>query len=208
MGLFSAPAYTNPADKAMPYMQQIPGTITPYYQPYVDAGTNSLATLMGQYQSLISDPGAVMNKMGAGFEESPGYQFQYNQGMNAANSAAASGGMLGTPEHQQNASDMSSNLANQDYYNYLSHVLGLYSQGMSGEEGTMKLGYGAGNELASSLAGNLQNEAGMAYAGQNNQNMADAQKAMFPWEMLGMGVGGMTGMSGGKNPMSSMMSLF
>src|ERR1700751_3520310 len=106
--------YTNPADKAMPYLDQIPDTIKPYYQPYIDAGQQSLSSLMGQYNTLLSNPGAIMNMAGGGFQQSPGYQFQMNQAINAANNAAASGGMAGTPYHQQNAAGMASNLANQD----------------------------------------------------------------------------------------------
>lgn len=181
---FSSSFYQNPANSAMPYLNQIPGTITPYYQPYVNAGTDSLASLMGQYQQLLNDPSAVMNKLGSGYTQSPGYQFNYNQGMNAANAAAASGGMLGTSQHQQNAANMASNLANQDYYNYLNQVQGLYGKGLTGEQGTMQLGYGASNELAQSLANNLMNQAGMAYAGQNSQNMANS--SLFN-QLLGLG---------------------
>ena len=168
------PFYDNPADSGMNYLNQIPGTITPYYQPYIDAGNQSLNTLMGQYNNLLSDPGAVMSMAGSGFQQSPGYQYQYDQGMNAANSAAASGGMLGTPYHQQQAASTAEGLANQDYYNFLNHSLGLYNQGLSGMQGINQMGYGASNELAQSLAGNLQSQAGMAYAGQGNQNQANA----------------------------------
>ena len=168
------PFFDNPADSGMNYLNQIPGTITPYYQPYIDAGNQSLNTLMGQYNQLLSNPDAIMSMLGGGFQSSPGYNYQYNQAMNAANSAAASGGMLGTQSHQQNASQMASDLANQDYYNYLNHTTGLYNQGLSGMQGINQMGYGASNELAQSLANTLMSQAGMAYKGTANQNQANA----------------------------------
>lgn len=179
--------YKNPADAAMPYFNQIPGTITPYYQPYINAGNQALSTLMKQYQTLLSNPDAIMKLAGSGFQSSPGYQYQYNQGMNAANQAAASGGMLGTPYHQQDAANMASNLANQDYYNYLNHALGLYNTGLSGEQGINEMGFKASDSLASGLASNLSNEAGLAYQGQMNNN----QHSSDMWHTI---LGGLSGL--------------
>jgi hypothetical protein len=186
---FKGPSFNNPADSGMKYLDQIPGTISPYYQPYVNAGQNSLSTLMNQYNTLLTNPGQTMNMLGSGFQQSPGYQFQMNQGMNAANSAAAAGGMLGTGAHQVNSANIASNLANQDYYNYLNKTLGLYGQGLSGTEGLNQMGYGASNELAQSLAGNLMNQAGMAYSGTQNQNQANADQYGRLMGLIG-GIGG------------------
>src|SRR5689334_20220257 len=112
-------AYNNPADSAMPYLEKVPGTITPYYQPYIDQGQNSLSTLMNQYNTLINNPAAVMQMAGSGYQQSPGYQYEYDSAMNAQNSAAAAGGMLGTPYHQENAANTAADVANQDYQQYL-----------------------------------------------------------------------------------------
>jgi hypothetical protein len=165
---------SNPANAAMPYLQQVPGTITPYYQPYINSGNQALSTLMQQFQTLLTNPQAIMQMAGSGYQQSPGYQYQYNQDMNAANSAAASGGMLGTPYHQENAASMANNLSNQDYEQYLNQTLDLYHTGLQGEEGINKMGYQASDALASGLATNLNNEGGLAYAGQASQNMQNA----------------------------------
>lgn len=203
---FSSSFYQNPADKAMPYMDQVPGTITPYYQPYVDAGTKSLSDLMNQYSSLINDPGAVMNNIGSGFQQSPGYQFQMNQGMNAVNNAAAAGGTLGTTQHENDAAKISSNLANQDYYNYLSNALDLYGNGIKGEQGTMQLGYHAGDELANSLSSNLLDEAGLAYKGQANENAYNSSMFNNLLKTGGEATGWLTG-KGSSNKNSNLDSL-
>jgi hypothetical protein len=179
------PFYSNPANAAMPYLQQIPGTITPYFQPYIDAGGDSLNTLIKQYQTLLNNPGQVINSAGAGYQQSPGYQYQYNQGINGANAAAAAGGTLGTPEHQQEAASMSSNLANQDYQKYLQQALDLYGQGLKGEQGINHMGFNASTDLAKSLASNLQSEATLGYTGQSGQNMANSQMIGLLASVLG-----------------------
>lgn len=168
------PFYTNPANSGMNYLNQISSTIQPYYQPYIDSGNQALGSLMGQYNTLLTNPDSVISMAGQGFQSSPGYQYDYNQGMNAANEAAAAGGMLGTPASQQQAASMSENLANQDYNSYLDNSLGLYKTGLQGMGGINQLGYNASNEMAGSLASALTDQAGMAYKGQANQNAANA----------------------------------
>lgn len=181
---------TNPATSAMPYLQQIPSTISPYYQPYINAGSSSLNQLMGQYTNLLTNPSMMLNNIGSGYTQSPGYQSQYNQAMNASNQSAAAGGMLGTPENQQQSAQMATDLANQDYWNYMNHALGLYQTGLSGEQGINQMGYGASNELANSLANNLQSEAGLTYAGQSEQNKIDAMNKASQDQMWGSLLGG------------------
>ncbi len=156
----------NPYDKASPYFQQIPDILKQYMNPYINAGQGAMGQLQGQYGQLVNDPGAMMQKIGAGYKQSPGYQFQLNQGLGAAGNAAASGGMLGSQQHQQQAATVSEGLANQDYYNYLSKALGMYGTGLQGLGDINKMGYGASTGLASGLMGNLQNQGAMAYANQ------------------------------------------
>lgn len=192
---FASNFYENPAEGAMEYLDEIPGEIKPYYDPYIDAGQDSLQNLMRQYSILQNNPQAMMQMAGEGYKQSPGYLFNYNQGMNAANNAAAAGGMLGTPQHQQHASSMASNLANQDYYNYVDRNLGLYDRGLGGQEGINQMGYGASNELANSLGNNMMNQANMSYLGTANQNQANAD--MFN-SLLGGAVAGGTAMFTGK----------
>ena len=191
---FSKNNFKNPADSAMPYLDKIPETMKPYYDPYIGQGKNALSSLMEQYMGLINNPMGPFNQIGESFQQSPGYQFQYNQGLNAANAAAAAGGMLGTPSHQLNASSMASNLANQDYYNYLSKALQQYQfgkeLGLSGLSGINQLGYGASNELANSLGSNLMNQANMQYAGTQHQNQANA-------DMFNSLLGGATALASG-----------
>jgi hypothetical protein len=160
----------NPANAAMPYLNQIPGTISPLYQPFINAGQWALPQMESQYGSLINNPGGVMNKIGAGYQQSPGYQFNVNQATQAANSAAAAGGMAGSPAEQAALAQQVSGYANQDYNQYLQSALGMYGQGMQGLSGLYQTGYGASTGLAGDLASNLMNQANLAYSGRANQN--------------------------------------
>lgn len=161
----------DPMSAANQYFNKIPGQMGQYMNPYIKAGQGALGNLQGQYGNLINDPGGLMAKLGGGFQASPGYKYQVGQAQNAINNAAAAGGMLGTPQEQQEMAQTVGGLANQDYYNYLNHVLGMYGQGLQGMEGINQQGYGASTNMANNLANLLQSQGNMAYANQQNRNM-------------------------------------
>lgn len=168
--------YNNPADAAQPYFDQIPGTISPYYQPYINAGQGAMSSLQDQYGQLVNDPAAKLNSIGQGYQQSPGYQFKVDQATKAANQAAAAGGMLGSPMEQQQLASTVTGLADQDYYNWMNQALGLYGSGLSGYQGLNQMGYGASNELAQSLANALMSQGQLAYTGAANQNAMNQQQ--------------------------------
>jgi hypothetical protein len=90
--------------------------------------------LQGQYGQLMNDPGGKYNQIGESFQQSPGFKFAMQQAMNAQNHAAAAGGMAGSPMHEQMAQQTATDLANQDYYNYMQGATGLYGQGLNGQQ--------------------------------------------------------------------------
>lgn len=160
----------NPASAAQPYLDQTSGDLTKWLGPYASAGINILPQLQNQYSSLVNNPGAFVNAMGANYQASPGYQFNVQQAQGAANRAAAAGGMAGTPMEQQNIANTVSGIANQDYYNYLNNTQNLFGAGLSGQQNIYNTGAQAGNSLAENLAQSLMAQAQLAYAGQANQN--------------------------------------
>jgi hypothetical protein len=187
-GLFGM-GQKNPSDAAMGYYNQVPGTLKPYYDPYINAGHGALNTLQGQYQNLLGDPGALMNKLSSGYKASPGYQYNVDEATRGANQAAAAGGMVGSPAEQAQLGKSISGMASQDYNSYLSNVLGLYGQGLSGTQGINQMGYNASNELAQSLANSLMNQGNLAYSGQANQNQSQGGG----WGSLFGGMGSLLG---------------
>lgn len=187
--------YSNPADDASKYLDQIPDTISPYYQPYIDAGSQSLGTAQSEYgknlrlgpvagkgyAASVMHPGQVVNAIGAGYQESPGYDWQLEQGEDAITNAADAGGYAGTPQQQQYAASLAENLANQDYYNYLDPALNqfnqglhgaqsMYNTGLQGEQQIANMGLSAGNDLANNLMQALMTQAQLSYAGSANED--------------------------------------
>lgn len=145
------------------YLQQIPGQLTPYYQPYMDAGTGAMTNLQGQYSDLINDPGGKYNQIGQSFHQSPGFDFAMQQALQGSDHAAASGGMAGSPQHEQQNQTLATNLANQDYYHYMEGATGMYDQGLKGEQGLMGQGFKATQSLTDQIAQELSQQARLQY---------------------------------------------
>lgn len=208
--------YQNPGDAGNQYVNQIPGVITPYYQPYIDAGNQALGTLQGQNQQLLgnlpglqsqysqdmTNPGQTLSQIGAGYTQSPGYQWQLDQGEAAITNAAAAGGYLGTPQQQQYAGTLATNLANQDYNDYMKSALDVYNTGLHGSQGLYDtgyrgtqdinhMGYQASNQLAEGLAQALMAQAHLAYAGQASRNQYHDSLAKGIFGAVGNIVGGL-----------------
>lgn len=194
-GLFNMFGAENPSDAASPYYNKIPGMLNQQYAPWINAGEGAIPgmnayenrgnaagnELMGQYNEMTNDPSGLINKLGAGFHQSPGYAFQTSQALGAANRAAAAGGTAGSPEEQQNIAGITNQMANQDYYNYLNHSQQLYGAGINGLQGTQNLGENAGqdifnqgaqasNNLAQNLGAAYMNQGNLAYQGANTRN--------------------------------------
>ncbi len=216
----------NPYDAAKGFYNRIPGATQPYYNPYMQAGQGALGQLqgqygnllgglpglqsaygqmagmgqgvMGQYGQLMNDPSAMYSKIASGYQQSPGFKWELGQGMNAANNAAAAGGMIGSPQHQQQAATMAEGLANQDFQNYMQKALGLYGQGLSGaanmygagiagqqglynqglagEQGINQMGFNANDQMARIMADMMSQQGQMSFAGQAAQNQQQGQE--------------------------------
>jgi len=187
--------FKNPADTAQNYVSQIPGTVTPLYQPYVDAGNQALSAtqnqygmllqngqpLQQQYRTMATNPVSVIGKIGSQYHMSPGASFQEQQGEQAIANAAASGGMTGTPEDQYESAKLATSLTDEDFNKFMHMALGigraglageqnLYTRGLHGEQETANLGYRASSQLAQTLAQVLMQQANLGYASTANQN--------------------------------------
>ena len=161
-----------PGEAANKYLDQIPGQTGQYYKPYQQAGEGALNTLQGEYGGLLS--GDKQNQLGANYKESPGYQFALKQALQGGNSAAAAGGLLGTPQNTQQNQELASDLASKDYNNYIQNQLGLYGQGLSGEQGLNQQGFDANKSYADMLAQISGQKAQNAYSDQAAKNKAQA----------------------------------
>lgn len=205
---------SNPSDYAMPYLNNAISSMGQYYSPYLQGGQQAQGflnnymnrgdtasnILMNQYGSLANNPTGVMNRIGSTFQPSPGYNWQLGQSLNAANRVSAAGGMAGSPAEQQQAASVAQGLANQDYYNYLNHGIGMYNTGLGGLNSMANYGYGSANnmygiganmanQLAQNLAAIQMSQANLAYSGAENQN----QTMMGGMGALSSGIGSVIG---------------
>lgn len=126
-------------------------------QPWIAGGSNALNALQ---QALGIVPGGTGGINATGFQGSPGYQFQLQQGTNAIiNNASATGGIGGNT--LKALQTYGTGLANQDWYNYLSQLYNLSGQGASAAGG---LG-GIASALATNIGNNITNAGNANAAG-------------------------------------------
>lgn len=184
--MFKKPApFVNPADKAMPFLEKIPEAMRPYFEKFINQGGRAGDVLEGQYGAMTKDPSQFFANLGKGYQESPGYQFKLDQAMKAAGNAAAAGGMLGSPMHQFESERMAEGLADQDYENYMKHMMDVFGLGQKGYEDLYNNGYGASTEYGNNLASILMSQAGLAGRGAAEQNKYNQSK--FEAENKGFG---------------------
>lgn len=143
----------------------IPGQVSPYIKPYFEAGVGALPTLQQQYGGLMNDPTGFMNKLGAGYQQSPGFKLALEQALAGANRSAAAGGMAGSPSAQTESMDLASGMASRDYNQYLQNAMGIYGTGLAGESGLAKMGAESGQSMANMIANVIAKSAQARLAG-------------------------------------------
>lgn len=183
----------NPADAAMPYLNQISGQANQYLDPYIQSGKGAIPGLQEQYSQLLSDPGALLNRLGGVYQQAPGLQFAIQQALQGAGHAAGAGGMAGSPQHEQQNMGLASNLASQDYNNWIGNALGLYGAGLQGQQGLYSGGLQAGNSMADMIAQQLAQQANMAFRGQQEKNSQNNSFLGGLGKLGGAALGGITG---------------
>lgn len=183
----------NPADAARPYLDQIPGQTQQYMMPWFNAGQNMLPGLTNQYNQLMNDPAKRLNDIGSGYQESPGFKFAMQQALQGSGHAAAAGGMAGSPQHEQQNMQLSSNIASQDFNNWLSNALGLYGQGLSGGQNMSNQGQLAGQNMSDMIAQTLAQQANMEFRGQQEKNSMRNSLLGGIGQIGGAALGGLTG---------------
>ena len=166
--------YKDPSKAALPDINKIEGKVTPLYQPAISAGNTAMPGYQDIMQKLLSNPQEFINMLGQGYQKSPGYDWNLKQGEGAINNAQAAGGMLGTPQHQQEAGALAGNLANKDFGEYMQRIMQGLGLGAAGTEGIINRGQAASGSLADKIAEILGTKAQYKYAGAAGENQANA----------------------------------
>ncbi|HEY2616157.1 MAG TPA: hypothetical protein VGI78_02355 [Acetobacteraceae bacterium] len=136
--------------------------------PWVNTGGQALgatADLLG-----LNGPAAASAAM-ANFQQSPGYQWQLQQGLRGVDAGAAAQGMLRSGATMKAEETYGQGLANQDFTNYYNRLAGLSTLGQNAAAGGAStaqtgasLAQGAGN-TQSSIYGNLASGLGSTVNG-------------------------------------------
>lgn len=164
--------YEDPAEEALKYTGGMEDMLLEYLGPYREKGLKAQDALFREFLILLNNPSLKYDSLTGGFEESPGYQYTYDQSMNAVNQAAAAGGMSGSPAHQQQASEQSAAVANQEFYNYVDDMMQLYFKGLGIGGDINQMGYGASSTIAETLAQNIWKEAQLGALSQMGKNQS------------------------------------
>lgn len=165
-GIFEGPDISD----AQAELNKMEPMLHQYLDPYINMGQAAMGTLDQQYQMLLNDPAAMQAMLGAGYTQSPGYQYQYDTAMNAGNQALSAGGMLGTPAAQTQMMGTAQGLASQDYWKYYNNNQNLYNQGLSGTQDMFNTGFNATNQMTSGLGNLYGSQANMAFNKANSFN--------------------------------------
>jgi len=163
----------NPADAGMGYLDKIAPMLKQYLEPYINAGQRQLPGMEQQYGQMTQDPGGLMKQWGQGFQQDPGYQWNVNEGVRGANQASAAGGMVGTPQSQQQATQVASHYADQNYQNWMQQLMQVHGQGLQGQSHIFDTGFQGSQNLSEGLMNALSSQAKMGFQGadwQNQQN--------------------------------------
>lgn len=174
MGFFKA-NYENPADSGMNYLNQIPGTVSPYYNPYISLGQGAARASAPVYYQMGTNPQGYYNDIMSGYTASPQYQYDYDKNMKIMQGDAAAGGYTGTEYDQRRQAEMNQGLMAQDQQRYYNNVTGAQQYGLQGGQHYYDTGYHASDTLAQMLAQNLAMQGGLAYQGTAWDNSMKAQ---------------------------------
>lgn len=147
-------------------------------QPYLQAGNNSLAALMA---GVGLGPGTANNGSGplnapftaAQYQQSPGYQFQLNQGLGAINNTASARGGVNSGNTLKSLTQYGTGLANQDYQQAYTNYVNAQNQQFgqlqtlagSGQNAAANLG-ALGSQVGSSIGSNIIGAGNASAAGQ------------------------------------------
>lgn len=183
----------NPANAAQPFLEQIPEMGREQYNPYIQEGNEARSSLSGIYKNMASDPAAFLDQLRSQYSPSKGYQMKKDELSQALGNTAAAGGYRTSPFHQKQQLQLVDSLLDEDMQDWMSQVLGIQGQGLQGQEGFANRGFGANQNLADILGGSLNQQAGLAFQGQNQKNQNRGSIMSLIAQLGGTALGGPIG---------------
>lgn len=152
------------------YLDKIPGTIKPYFNPYIESGGDAYNTMNPILDQMTKDPAAFLDAMMKNYEPSKGYQMKLDQMKKAAGNTAAAGGMRGSLGDISNEAKLTDMLMGEDMQQWLQNVFGIQGRGLSGESHIFDTGYDASKSLAGDLSNILGTQGQLAFQRQRDKD--------------------------------------
>jgi hypothetical protein len=123
---------------------------TQYLEPVYNQGMDAR-----RYQlAALGLPGGVgREEFDRAFQESPGYQFQMDQGVQALDRSAAARGMLNSGAQMKSLNRFGQGVANQEFGNYYSRLAQIGGQGVNAAGGLANVATGTAGNLANLALG-------------------------------------------------------
>lgn len=192
----AAQTQANAANQASQIQQQMYNQNVQRLSPWTTAGQQALGQLQGQMGELTTPFSATQ------YQQSPGYQWQLNQGLQAIQDSAAARGGVNSGNTMKALMGYGQGLANQDYQQALSNytnwqsqvynmLSGLANTGANAAGMTAGLGASTANQLGSNAmqAGNAISAGQVANANAWG-NTASSLGNLGSWAMMNQGYGG------------------
>ena len=133
--------------------------------PYRETGAQGLTSLAGLL-GVGGGPGGAPGAMGAGLEQSPGYQFRLNEGLKALQRSAAARGTLLTGGTLKGLERYAQDYASGEYDKRVNQLGNLAGMGQRAAESSGELLTGIGNaQAAGTVASGNAWQQGMGQAG-------------------------------------------
>lgn len=163
------------------YFQGAQAYQNPFFQNGINGANNYQNWLGGQ-----QDPGAFINKLMGGYQESPFAHNLQQQSMRAGQNAASANGTLGSTPFQQQAQQNAGQIASADQNQWLQNALGINTQYGQGQNNIMNSGQNAANSLSQLFSQAGQDQSQFKY----NQSRGD----QMDWSKLLSGIGSLFGL--------------
>lgn len=143
-------AQTRAANNELALQGRIYDETSANFAPYREGGLESFNQLL--------------NELSGGFQQSPGYQFQMDQGVRALEGSAAAGGNVRSGATMKAMNQFGQGLANQEYGTYMNRLTGMAQMGQAaaGNQATAGANYAAGAGNAYGNMGNAQSAGAIA----------------------------------------------
>lgn len=156
-------AISDAQDKANAEQQRALDQARTDLAPYTAVGPQALS-LVSDLSGLNGAP-AAQNAMASNFVQSPGYQYQLQQGLSAVDNGAAAKGLLRSGNTLRAEQELGNNLASQDYGSYINRLSSILSTGYNATAAQNGMSIQTAKDIATTDASAGKQQAGIIGSG-------------------------------------------